>query len=177
MPPQNRSLSILPSLFLAGLCLAVLSSCGYRQLGSVPEHKPFDRLYLAADANLLQESISQRLIDSDIELDSQPYGTVTLALRDEFIGQAIAAVDLAGDVIEYRRYHHVTMTVIAADGSVLLPEQRLISERRYRFDETRLLASQAEAKRIARALADELTERIMLRLYAIDKPPLLDSES
>lgn len=147
-----------------------MSGCGYRLLGSQAGDQPFKELAVVAESSLpslLEEQVTSRLTQQGITATVDQYRAPVLQLSNEEIGQTIAAVDLGGNVIEYRRFHRIAMTVLATNGEVLLSTQTLVAERRYRFDETRLLASEAEAERIAQSLADELTDRVIMRLYTI----------
>lgn len=158
---------------VALLCSVLsLSACGYRMLGSERGDQPFAEIAVVADPSPLQQRIESRLSNQGITPTPDEFRAPVIQLSNEEIGQSIAAVDLAGDVIEFRRFHRITMSVIAANGQLLLPEQTLIAERRYRFDETRLLASQAEADRIANSLVDELTDRVIMRLYTVSAQSL-----
>lgn len=165
----KRIIQIVAVILLINSVLA----CGYRLLGSESSDRPFPAIAVVNQPSRvlepLAEKVTQRLISQGIVAGEDDYIKPILQLSDEEIGQAIAAVDLAGDVIEYRRYHRIKMTVFAANGQLLMPAQMLMAERRYRFDETRLLASQAEARRIAQSLSDELLDRVIMRLYALKR--------
>lgn len=184
-------------LALSAVIATSLLACNYRQLGapsesiqkshafsdqvitvSIEKNNNFDSNRNGLDAldlnsktkraaQPIEKQLANKLSSQGYTLANDPFRFNHLLLNNENTGQLVSAVNLAGDVIEYRRFHRITMQVISQTGETLLPPQIIVAERRYRFDETRLLASQAEATRIAKALSEELSDRITLRLNAI----------
>ena len=67
-------------------------------------------------------------------------------------------------VREYRVWQRVEFRLVDADGSVLLPTQRLQQSRVISFDETDILASTREEEFLRQDLADVMSRTVLRRL-------------
>jgi LPS-assembly lipoprotein len=154
---------------VAGVALALLAGCGFHLQGVGRLPPVLGRTYLDTSDRYtdFHQSLAEALDVSGAKLvgTSAEASAVVEVLRDE-AGQRVLSVSARNTPTEYEVYYTVEYRVRAGTRE-LLPKQALTLTREYSFEETALLAKQAEQETIRAALARELAGLVMRRLAAL----------
>jgi LPS-assembly lipoprotein len=160
---------------LGALVLAAsLSACGFQLRGSNGSYNmPFHSMYLTFSDNSalgtelkrnLRATDQVRVVDKADEAEAQ---FVVLA---ESRNKSILSLNSLGRVREYLLSYTLQFTVRDAKGNVLLAPTEITLRRNMAFDETQVLAKEAEEALLYRDMQADLVQQILRRMAAL-KPP------
>jgi LPS-assembly lipoprotein len=157
----------------------LLAGCGFALKGSRPLPPDMTVVYLDYRANRY-ETIQSRLEESlRVELkrrgaqvvDSAAAAPGKLTVHALHERLRVLSVGPTGKAIEYE----VETTAefdYSVDGLLRVPRQSLTALREFSFDETRVLAKEAERRQLQREMQEELAGLILLRIdAALRNPP------
>ena len=154
-------------LFLAG----VLVGCGFHLRGDVSY--PFASLYVSVPASpqlalelrrALEGSGATRLVDAPA--DAQVLLDVTTVTDDK----GVLSLSSGGRVREYLLTKRVGFNVHDAAGRDWLPASEISIRRSYTFNESEVLAREAQEQRLLREMQTDAVQQIVRRLQAAKKP-------
>ena len=153
------------------LASVALASCGFHLRGEATY--AFKAIYVNAGAaplfasqlkRLLGSAGSAKVVDSatgaEVILDIQPIG-------DE---KDVLSLSGGGSVREYALAMRVSFRLHDADGADWLPAGEIIVRRSYTFNETEVLARDAEEQRLLREMQSDAIAQLIRRLQAAKNP-------
>ena len=151
--------------FLALAPAALVTGCGFqlRRAAGIP----FASLYLDAPAgsqvaqrlrNMLASSKTLRLAETAGQAEA------TLKLGAETRGKTILSLSGAGRVTEYRLSFQLTYSINGRDGRVLGEPETIDLSRELTYDDSQVLAKDAEEQLLYRDMEESATQRILRRL-------------
>ena len=151
------------------LCLA-FAACGFQLRGT--SEVPFDKLYVPnANAGLgldlkrnLQASTRARVVDDPKEADAQ------IQFLEETRQKEILSLTGAGRVREFQLRYRVGFRVHDGKGNDYVPASTVQLQRDMTYNDTEILAKEAEEQFLFRDMQSDMVQQIMRRLAASKKP-------
>lgn len=172
MPIHNKK---MVRAFAALLIAASLTACGFQLRGSNGSYNmPFHRLYLSfSDNSPLGAELKRNLRATDqvTIVEKATDAEAQFLVLSEARNKSILALNSQGRVREYLLGYTLSFTVRDAKGNVLLAPTEITLHRNLAFDETQVLAKEAEEALLYRDMQGDLVQQIMRRLAAIKPPP------
>ncbi|HEX8788783.1 MAG TPA: LPS assembly lipoprotein LptE [Telluria sp.] len=161
--------------FAALLIAASLTACGFQLRGSNGSYNmPFHSLYLSfSDNSPLGAELKRNLRATDQVkiVDKATDAEAQFLVLSEARNKSILELNSQGRVREYLLGYTLSFTVHDAKGNVLLAPTEITLHRNLAFDETQVLAKEAEEALLYRDMQGDLVQQIMRRLAAIKTPP------
>src|SRR5690606_4694713 len=162
------------------LCLALastvmLSACGFKLRGSVlGENLPFKTLYISVpESSSLGAELRRNIRGSgELQIVSEPdEAEAQLQITSESKSRQILSLNSQGRVREYQLNYRVTMRVIDNQKRELLAPTDIVLKRDLSYNESFVLAKEAEAQMLYQDMQSDLVQQI-LRRVAVIKPPV-----
>ncbi len=153
------------------LCLWLLavglSACGFALKGAAAP-LGFSQLQLQTQANsYLSADVRASLVRRGIALSTDVAAPVPrFALTDEVRSRSVLSTNVNGRVREYQLKHAVTVQLWDGQGREWLAPVTYTQTRDLSFDETKLLAKEAEELMLYKEMQAELLTTVMRRLEA-----------
>ena len=152
---------------LACLCLA---ACGFQLRGTAS--LPFETLYvpnatggIALDLKRsIQSGSATRVVDAPQGAEAQ------LQFTEETRAKEILSLSSAGRVREFRLVYRVGFRVSDGKGGDFLPLSTVALSRDVTYDDTVVLAKEAEEQLLFREMQTDMVQQLMRRLAAAKKP-------
>ncbi len=150
-------------------CVLLLSGCGFRLRGS--DVVKIDQV-VYIQTNRLHSALVGSLSDYLELTQNRDEAHSILTIISENKGRRVLSVASDGKVEEYELQYVVTFSAIQnnkelkASDHMLLPEQSVILKRTYLFDESAVLAIEAEESTLYEVMADGAARQITRRLEA-----------
>ncbi|MHB1124761.1 MAG: LPS-assembly lipoprotein LptE [Ramlibacter sp.] len=150
---------------------AALAGCGF-QLRQAP-HFAFSSIYVAAAPNSalgrqLRRSIassdSVRVVDDPA---AQPAAQVVLELLADQREKVVVGLSASGQVREFQLRTRVRFRLRTAAGKELIPDTELLQQRDISFNESAVLAKEAEENLLYRDMQTDIVQQLMRRLAAV----------
>lgn len=163
MPQRRWVLGAAGSLLLAG--------CGF-QLRRAPDFA-FDSIYLAAGETSPLAAELRRNLGSVQTLrvltGSQPRETaqVVLDLQPEVREKIVVGQSASGQVREFQLRTRITFALRTPDGRQLIAPTEVSQQREISFNESAVLAKEAEEVLLYRDMQTDLVQQLMRRLAAL----------
>ncbi len=158
-------------LLLAVVFLGSASGCGFKLRGEVALPDAMQRLRLdMADAGppIRRELAAALERGGVILVPPDELGSAVLRVPvNSAYTEALTISDQAR-VREFAVRHRVVLEVRSADGTVLLPEQEILLERDFVFDQTDALGVAGQEEALRRDLEREMVRAILRRIESID---------
>lgn len=167
------------------LCLALastvmLSACGFKLRGSaLGENLPFKTLYISVpESSSLGAELRRNIRGSgELQIVSEPdEAEAQLQITSESKSRQILSLNSQGRVREYQLNYHVTMRVIDNQKRELLAPTDIVLKRDLSYNESFVLAKEAEAQMLYQDMQSDLVQQI-LRRVAVIKPPAQTEEN
>jgi LPS-assembly lipoprotein len=172
MRTYNKKL--VRTLFHATAALLIASSltaCGFQLRGSNGSYNiPFQTMYLSfSDNSPLGTELRRNLRANDHVkiVDKADQAEAQFIVLAETRNKSILSLNSLGRVREYLLSYTLSFTVRDAKGNVLLAPTEITLHRNMSFDETQVLAKEAEEALLYRDMQGDLVQQIMRRLAAI----------
>ncbi|HEX9172350.1 MAG TPA: LPS assembly lipoprotein LptE [Telluria sp.] len=163
--------SLLLRAAALALAAAVLSGCGFQLRGSSGQYRmPFNSIFLAfADTSALGTELRRNLRAGDaVVIESDPSKAQALFdVLSEQRGKSILSLNSQGRVREYLLTYTVVFRVRNAKGAEMLGPTEISLKRNIAFNESEVLAKEAEEALLYRDMQTDLVQQIMRRLAAI----------
>lgn len=157
---------------LIGILAVLLSGCGFYLKGDKPLPVEMSEVYLDYRASSY-EAIQPRLEEAlrtnlkrrgaQVVSSATAAGRLTVYMLDE--ETRVLSVGSDGNAIEYEIEATVEFDY-SVNGSLRVPREKLTVLRDYSFDETRVLAKEAERRQLQKDMHEELAGLILLRIDA-----------
>jgi LPS-assembly lipoprotein len=157
-------------LLLAGLPLA-LSACGF-QLRQAP-HFAFTSIYVAAAPNSsLGNELKRSIAYSDgVAVLTDPArierAQVVLDVLADQREKVVVGVNATGQVREFQLRTRMKFRLRSPQGKELIPETELLQQRDISFNESAVLAKEAEENLLYRDMQTDIVQQLLRRLAAV----------
>jgi LPS-assembly lipoprotein len=153
------------------LIAASLTACGFQLRGSNGSYNmPFHSVFLTfPDTSPLGTELKRNLRATDqVKIaDKVEDAEAQFIVLGESRNKSILSLNSQGRVREYLLGYALSFTVRDAKGNVLLAPTEITLHRNMSFDETQVLAKEAEEALLYRDMQGDLVQQIMRRLAAI----------
>jgi len=155
---------------LALALLLLLAGCGFRLRGTAD--MPFQTLYLpSADSGIgldlkrnVQAGTRARVVDDPKQAEA------ILVFSDENREKNILSLTGAGRVSEFQLLYRVGFRVHDGKGGDYVPQTSIALTRDITFNDTDVLAKEAEEQLLFRDMQNDMVQQIMRRLAGSRKP-------
>jgi LPS-assembly lipoprotein len=156
-------------LALAGTSL-LLSACGF-QLRQAPTFA-FSSIYVggsrnSALANELKRSISSSGVVSVVDDAGMAKAQVVLDVLTDQREKVVVGLNASGQVREFQLRTRLKFKLRTPDGKELIPETELLQQRDISFNESAVLAKEAEENLLYRDMQSDIVQQLMRRLAAV----------
>ena len=156
-------------LLLATGALA-LSGCGFR-LREAPDFA-FDSIAIAGSSSSLAAQLRRTLAaggDVQVLPSNAPasQAQVVLDLLREFQEKVVVGLNASGPVREFQLRSTLNFRLRTPQGRVLIQPTELVQERDVSFNESAVLAKEAEEGLLYRDMQNDLVQQLMRRLAAV----------
>lgn len=150
---------------LAGSVL-LLSGCGFHLAGQ--RDYAFKRLYLANTQTLLGASIKRQIEGgSDTVVVAQSTDAQATLTVSESAGERTLTINTTGLAIEYELIETFSYSLVAADGTVLIPQSSFTLNRSMTYNDQFFLAKSAEANLLYDDMRKDAADQITRRLATV----------
>jgi LPS-assembly lipoprotein len=166
-PRRGCERSVRASLVLA-LLLGV-AGCGFHLQGGGALPTAMMRTFVATrdPHSEFAVSLTEVLRQRGAEVLATPeVGAAVLDIGSDDTGQRVLSVSSRNIPREYEVYYTVTFSLTVGTESLILSES-LVATRAYTYDETQVLAKEAEEQILREALADDLARRVLQRIQTL----------
>ena len=161
---QRRSL-------LAQCGLLVLSGCGFQLRGAV--QLAFDSIYVSAsEASLLGNELKRSLESlGTVRVVNDPAQQSEAQAVLEFVSEArektVVGVTATGQVREFQLRVRLKFRLRTPQGKELIPVTELLQQRDISFNESAVLAKEAEEGLMYRDMQSDIVQQLLRRLAAV----------
>lgn len=165
-----RALIVLATLLLSG--------CGFHLRGAYS--LPFDTLYIAQPETSELRAVIKRNIEASTQtrvVGTAKEAQATLVILGDAPLKRILSLNSAGRVREYQLTRTFTFRVVDTAGKEYLPRSTVIISRDMTFDDSAVLAKEAEEVLLWRDIQNDLVQQLMRRLAAAKPRPVEDAAS
>jgi outer membrane lipopolysaccharide assembly protein LptE/RlpB len=181
-PPTNDSLgtdNVLNRLrksrplaaLLLSLAVSATAGCGFRPRGELDVRLP-DRVSpmyveLSKVDDPFRRELRRALVEAGVGVADEPSpATTRLQLTQRESRTQVLAVDSSGKAVEYDAVEAVSFTLLAPDRSVLVPLQRIVTDRPFTIPAGTVLGKEEEEEFLRRNARQDLIGQILRRLRA-----------
>jgi LPS-assembly lipoprotein len=163
---RARSAAVIVALVLA----ATIAGCGFHLRGDV--QYVFSTAYLNAPAGSPIAAELKRYLDSGgtkiTETATAAQVTIDLSLVAD--DKQVLSLSGSGRVSEYSLIKRVTVSVHDSTGHDWMPAAEIVVRRSYSFNESEVLAREAQEARILKEMQTDAVQQIVRRLQSAKKP-------
>jgi LPS-assembly lipoprotein len=169
--PRRRFLGRLVPVLAGGGLLSILIGCGF-QLRQTPTFA-FKSIYTnVAPNSVLGSELKRNLaamgnIELITEAAKQQKAEVILDVQQELREKIVVGVNAAGQVREFQLRLRFRFRLRTPQGKELIPDTELLQQRDISFNESAVLAKEAEEGLLYRNMQTDLVQQIMRRLAAV----------
>jgi LPS-assembly lipoprotein len=158
------------ALLLAALALGPLAGCGFHLRGDVTY--AFSTLYVnSPTATPLAGELRRTLEGGGTTLvDSAAAGEAILDISAVADDKQVLSLTGGGRVREYQLTKRVLFALHDANGRDWLPAAEVVVRRTYSFNESEVLAREAQETKYLREMQTDAVQQIVRRLHAAKKP-------
>ncbi len=149
----------------------LLAACGF-QLRGAPE-LPFQSLYVGADVNSALANELKRNLASlgNLQVITDPQmrnsAQVVLDILQDQREKTVVGVNTSGQVREFQLRVRLRYRLRTPQGRELIPETELLLQRDISFNESAVLAKEAEEKLLYRDMQSDIVQQLIRRLAAL----------
>ena len=151
--------------FFLLLTALLLAGCGFHLRGQVA--MPFDTLYLKATnpGTLFILDLRRSLEVNNITLvEGADEADVVLDVVFEIADKQVLSLGADGRVNEFRLNHRVSLRAYDLNQQDWLPAEEFTQRRDFSYDDTQILAKEAEEKLLQKNMRTEMVQQIIRRL-------------
>jgi LPS-assembly lipoprotein len=158
---------------VGGVALAsavALPGCGFRLRGDVDY--PFTSMYINAPATSpFALELKRALVGNNVNIvDDAKAAQVILDLPSVTDDKQVLSLSGGGRVREFALSKRVQFRLHDADGNDWLPAGELVVRRTFSFNESEVLAREAQEARLYREMQTDAVSQLVRRLQAATKP-------
>lgn len=152
------------------LALAVLlAGCGFHLRGEIvlPPELAVLRVQVADAWSPLQRDLEQAMVRAGARAPVGAERGARLLITKSRMTRWPLTVGTAGRVQEYSMRYEVTMQLLDAEGTVVVPSQDILLERSYQFETTRAQGTPGEEEVVQAELQRDMVQAILRRIDAV----------
>jgi LPS-assembly lipoprotein len=166
-PRNGRHLTVL----IGSVAVAALAGCGFHLRGDadvqLPERVSPMYVDFAKLDDRLGTELRRALEDAGVGVADQPSpATTRLELTQRQSRTQVLAVDSSGKAVEFDAVEAVSFALLAPDQSVIVPLQRVVSDRPFTIPAGTVLGKEEEEEFLRRKAREDLVGQILRRLRA-----------
>ena len=163
-----RTLLLLTALLLTTL---LLTACGFHLRGQAG--MPFQTLYLDANAGApFLNDLRRNLEANKVKLVSTAeQADVVLNIVSEIPEKQILTLGGSGRVNEFQLRYRVSLRAYDLEGQDWIPAEEIMLRRDYIYDDTKILAKEAEETLLYQSMRSDMVQQIMRRLSRAKPQP------
>jgi LPS-assembly lipoprotein len=153
---------------LSASIVALLAGCGF-QLRQAP-HFAFNSIYVVAAANSSTANELRRGIaaaDQVVVAPAPEAAQVVLDLLGDQREKVVVGLNASGQVREFQLRTRLKFRLRTPQGKELIPETELLQQRDISFNESAVLAKEAEENLLYRDMQTDIVQQLMRRLAAV----------
>lgn len=153
---------------LAAGSALLLAGCGF-QLRKAPDFA-FDSIRVTPSTSLANQLRRSLAADGRVQVlapGEAGQAQVILALMQEQRERVVVGINASGQVREYQLRLRVRFRLRTPDGRELIPETELLQQRDISFNESAVLAKEAEESLLYRDMQSDIVQQLMRRLSAL----------
>jgi LPS-assembly lipoprotein len=156
--------------FLTALAAAVLAGCGFHLRGSATV--PFDTLYIPQSKTGIALDLKRNIeAGTNAKVTDDPKkADAILELSGENREKIILSLTGTGRVREYRLRYSVRYRVHDGKGNEYVPSSLVQLQRDVTYDDSAILAKEAEEQLLFRDMQTDLVQQVLRRLSSAEKP-------
>jgi len=155
---------IFPQLF-AMMMILLLSACGFHLRGQAG--MPFDTLYLDAanPQSAFIADLRRNLEANNVKLvNSAEQADVVLNIVSEIPEKQILTLGGSGRVNEFQLLYRVSLRAYDLKRQDWIPAVEMVQRRDYLYDDTKILAKEAEEMLLYQSMRSDMVQQIVRRL-------------
>ena len=158
-------------LFLAPIAVPVLAGCGF-QLRGAPD-LAFTSIYVnVSEASTIGNELKRNLVSlAPLQVINPPAAQsdaqVILDITFEQREKTVVGVNASGQVREFQLRLRVRFRLRTPQGKELIPDTELLQQRDISFNESAVLAKEAEEGLMHRDMQSDIVRQMMRRLAAV----------
>jgi LPS-assembly lipoprotein len=161
------------ALFVLALIIALplLATCGFHLRGAATY--TFDTVFVNASGSPVLGVVLRRALTdtgSAKVLDDPKAARVIIDIPTVVDDKQVLSLSQSGAVREYELVKRVSFRLHDADGNDWLPPGEVTVRRTYTFNETEVLARDAQEQRLLREMQQDVVQQLVRRLEAARKP-------
>lgn len=150
------------------ICLLSLSACGFHLRGAADV--PFKSIYIQGNTLVISKRLERSLKNNDVKiLKSAEDAELQLELIGEESEKRIMSLSGRGVVREFELYYRIHYRTRIAGAELWSPAQTIEARRDFSYEDSQLLAKQAEEKQLNENMQKDVLNNLMRRLSAIRK--------
>ena len=157
---------------LLALFVLLLSACGFHLRGQTS--MPFQSIYLIAP-NLntpFVNELRRNLVASKVALSNDvEHADIVLDIVLENTEKQVLSLGGDGRVNEYRLISRVSLRAYDRQNQEVIPAEEMLQRRDYSYDDTQILAKEAEESLLYQNMRTDMVQQILRRLNRV-KPAL-----
>ena len=163
-----RTLLLLTALLLTTL---LLTACGFHLRGQAG--MPFQTLYLDANAGApFLNDLRRNLEANKVKLVSTAeQADVVLNIVSEIPEKQILTLGGSGRVNEFQLRYRVSLRAYDLKGQDWIPAEEIMLRRDYVYDDTKVLAKEAEETLLYQSMRSDMVQQIVRRLSRAKPQP------
>jgi LPS-assembly lipoprotein len=165
------SSSRLRSAIAALVAAALATACGFHLRGDLSY--PFASIFLrsASAPTILTELRRTIAAGSGVKVVENPKdATVTLDIASVVDDKSVLSLSSGGRAREYQLTKRIAFNLRDGEGREWLPAGEIVIRRSYTFNESEVLAREAEETRVLKEMQTDAVQQIVRRLQAAKKP-------
>ena len=170
---RRATLSLLGRAGLASLAGLVLGGCGFKLRG--PQNYTFQKIAVMPNpGGALNTELRRSFGDTVQVLEAdQPLtkAQVVIDILQELREKTVVGVNSSGQVREFQLRFRVKFRVRTPQGDELTPETEIVQQRDISFNESAVLAKEAEEVLLYRDMQSDIVQQLMRRLATVKYAP------
>ncbi len=153
-------------MIILGAMLITLSACGFQPRGSyaIPDSVGTVKVSNVDTYSALTDGLQTALDRSSRNKNNAGSNSAQLKIHSETWATTPLSIDKFAQVREYITRYSVQFDVVAADGAVLVPMQKIDLSREYTYDINVAIGNPAEQEVIQRELRRDMQAAIIRRM-------------
>jgi len=154
--------------------VVALSACGFRMRGEAQLPAGLQRAHvqIADQFSPLKHDVEAALARSGAKVESDSGDAVAeIKLTAVSLAPVVRSVGATAFVNEFSMVYHVEVSIDAADGKTLLPNQVIEHSREFTFDQTQAIGTSVEQDEIKKEMERDMVQAIMRKIEAAGKRP------
>ncbi len=150
------------------ICLLSLAACGFHLRGATDV--PFKSIHIQGSTLVISKRLDRTLKNNDVKiLKSAEDAELQLELIGEESEKRIMSLSGRGVVREYELYYRIHYRTRLAGNELWSAPQTIEARRDFSYEDSQLLAKQAEEKQLNENMQKDVLNNLMRRLSAIRK--------